>query len=456
MILSQLVCLGKRTVTGMICALAMQFQDWTAYYRLYSKERFDKEQLFKVIRRELINDLDPGRPIVAAMDDTIIRKSCKKTPGVAYRRDPLGPKFQTNLVLAQRFLQLSAALPKESGASPARMIPIDWVHAPTPKKPGKKATPEQLAEYKKLKKECSICRVGAERINNLRNDLDQNEQSKNRKLWMVVDGGFTNGEVPKNLPKQTELIGRVRQDAKLFFPPQKDEQPCSPGRKRRYGKCAPTPEELRKDENVPWQSVAVFAAGKIHNFKIKTLSEVMWEKAGAFARLRLVVIAPLAYRLRKDSRLLYRQPAYLICTDPEIPLDELVQAFVWRWGIEVNHRDEKQSIGVGEAQVQNEVSVENNPALAVVSYALLLLAGHRAYPDEKIEAGLLEPKWMQHTEKPRLTTKDLLNELRAELIREAIGGIRHNLGGFMKGGCHDLKPVKLEPDMVSAILYPAA
>jgi len=65
--------------------------------------------------------------------------------------------------------------------------------------------------------------------------------------------------------------------------------------------------------------------------------------AGADRPLRLVVIAPVGYRLRKNSRLLYRQPAYLICTDVNLPLALVLQYYIWRWGVEVNHRDENRS-----------------------------------------------------------------------------------------------------------------
>jgi hypothetical protein len=44
---------------------------------------------------------------------------------------------------------------------------------------------------------------------------------------------------------------------------------------------------------------------------------------------RLVVIRPLAYRPRKGSRLLYRNPVYLLSTDPELPIDRLLQSCLW-------------------------------------------------------------------------------------------------------------------------------
>jgi hypothetical protein len=43
----------------------------------------------------------------------------------------------------------------------------------------------------------------------------------------------------------------------------------------------------------------------------------------------------------------------------------LLQAYFDRWGIEVNHREEKDILGVGQAQVWNEQSVSNVPALGV-------------------------------------------------------------------------------------------
>ena len=79
---------------------------------------------------------------------------------------------------------------------------------------------------------------------------------------------------------------------------------------------------------------------------MKVVRNLYWRKAGPDLRLQLVVVKPLGYRLRKGSKLLYRQPAFLLCTDPELDLQTLVQAYVDRWEIECHHRDEKSFIGV--------------------------------------------------------------------------------------------------------------
>lgn len=57
----------------------------------------------------------------------------------------------------------------------------------------------------------------------------------------------------------------------------------------------------------------------------------------------------------------------------------MLQAYVWRWDIEVNFRDKKTFLGAGQAQVRRENSVENVPALAVAAYAMLLTSATEAY-----------------------------------------------------------------------------
>ena len=274
-------------------------------------------------------------------------------------------------------MQLSAALlPKADG--PARMIPIDFHHCPTAKKPKKNDPAKLWNAYKENAKQCNLSLQGALRLNGLRNALDKDPGGDQRKLWAVVDGSFTNGKVLKALPERTTLIGRIRKDAKLHHLPDRLERKKH-GRRKRYSDKTITPEQLRQDTSLSWERVRVWAAGKRHSFRVKTIAPLLWRPAGADRHLRLVVIAPLGYRPNSQSRILYRKPAYLICTNPEISLADLIQAYVWRWDIEVNFRDEKTLLGMGQAQVRNPQSVENVPALIVAAYAMILLAGAKAF-----------------------------------------------------------------------------
>jgi hypothetical protein len=380
-------------------------------------------EIFAVVRRGVLAELPPQAPLCVAVDDSLLRKTGLRIPGVAWRRDPLGPRFQTNFVRAQRVLQLSASVPLSDHGY--RMAPIAFLHAPTPVKPSRKASPEEFQQYRRAARQARLPLLAAQQIGALRQALDAEPGGAQRQLQILVDGGYTNQTVLKKLPPRTTLIGRLRKDAKLYFLPQTPAAPQPRGRPRRYG--AP------------------------HSMRIKHLPKILWRTAGLGHTLQLVVIAPLSYRLRKGSKLLYRQPAFLICTDPELDLRALVQGFVQRWGIEVNFREEKTLLGVGQAQVRHPDSVEAVPALQVASYAMLQLACLRTL-DGPVKPDLLPPpKWAAAGAPPRFSTPRAINQLRAEVWGRALG--LANISGFADHSTPTTKPEKFLPDLGSAVFY---
>lgn len=450
--MSQLVCPGRHTITGMLCTCGRQFVDWSADYRLFSRDKWEPNSIFIPVVRGVLNRLPEDEPFVTALDDTMLRKTGTKIPGVGYRRDPLSPPFHTNLVRGQRFIQLSALLPAGEQRGQARAIPIRFEHSPSVVKPRKSAPAEEWAAFRKACKTQNLSVHAGRLLHQMRNELDDDHAATDRTLTVAVDGSYTNKTVLRNLPERTTLVGRIRKDAKLFHPPDDADQPTV-GAKRKYGKQAPTPEMLRRDDSVDWQEVVAFGAGKLHTFRVKTLAPMLWQKAGPEKPLRLVVIAPVGYRPRKGSKLLYRRPAYLICTAPDLPLDKLIQYYLWRWDIEVNHRDEKQIIGVGQAQVRSEKSVDRQPALAVASYAMLLLAAESAFGSDAVSEALPRPKWQHRLLRQRLSTEKLIQLLRNEVWAYALDQLAANSSDFATPPLTDTKSPKLQLPLANALLY---
>jgi hypothetical protein len=193
--------------------------------------------------------------------------------------------------------------------------------------------------------------------------------------------------------------------------------------------------------------------GKERSFEIKTVGPIRWRAAGE-QDLRLVVIRPVGYQKRQGARKSYTQPAYLICTDMNLPLEELIQEYIWRWDIEVNHRDEKTILGVGQAQVRNKHSVGTIPATAVAAYAMLQLAAIKAYGQGGKPTAIPEAKWRRAGKKVRPSTQDLLNELRRELWAQAIRP--EQLSDFMHTAREHTKPLKSEPSLYSTLFAATA
>src|SRR5882724_4647572 len=445
--LSSLLCLGRHTVTGLLTTSGSQFHDWSATYRLFSKDRLPIADIFSVVRRGVAHQLLAGAPFRAVLDDSLLRRAGLHTPGVAWRRDPLGPRFQTNFVRAQRFLQVSAAMPGKDGVF--RLVPIALVHTPTPPKPKHNASLDAVAQYRLEVRRCRLSLRATEQMLQLREALDQDPGGKQRPLILAFDGGYTNSTILKNIPLRTICIGRIRKDAHLSFTPDPALMK-SRGRRLRYGADAPTPDQFRTDDSEPWQTMAFTHSGVAHQLRYKIRRNIMWRTAGTEQVLQLVIIAPLAYRPRKGSKLLYRDPAYLICTDPDLDPREIIEAYFQRWDIEVNFRDEKTLLGVGQAQVRTEASVQSAPALSVAAYGMLLVSAQRAFGNS--ENGLLpQPKWAASSQGPRTSTQQMLHQLRAEVWGRGLG--IQNFSDFISTLPSDSKPEKCSFPLASAVCY---
>lgn len=440
-----LTCMGRHTLSGILTASGKQFIDWSAAYRLFSQQRIDMPEMYNAIQSRILKENEENSVIVAHMDDTILKKTGRLVPGTAWRRDPLGPPFHTNFIWGQRFLQISMALPDIHKSGQSRAIPIDFHHCPTAKKPGKNADQEQIQEYKELKKNAKLSKQGCDRILALRENLNKSHTPE-KQLLISVDGSYTNEQVLKHLPDKVTLIGRIRKDTKLYQLP---IQSTILGRKKVYGERMPTPEQIRQSDEFLWQDVKAWAAGKVHTFKIKVIDNLRWRSAGERHDLKLIIIRPLGYRLTKSSKILYREPAYLICTQTNIDIEKLLQAYLWRWEIEVNFREEKTILGCGQAQVRNPNSAQDVPAFIASLYALLHLADYRVSKcSTKYE--LPRAKWYVKKGQSRTTTGDLLNNIRAHLWSKAI---QTSFSGFVDQQ-YELRSLKKEMNpLISAMLY---
>ena len=236
----------------MLSASGHQFKDWSAAYRLFKGERMKMAKIFGVLRKEVVLLCKTeDRYIYAHMDDTLLRKRGKKIYGTGWMRDPLGPPFTSNFVWGQRFIQVSLSLLEKGTFGPSRAIPVDLSHCPPVKKPSKGST-EQQAIFRERQKKEKMSAVGIQRIMALREELN-NDGFLDKKLLLSVDGSYTNETVLRKLPAGVELIGRIRKDAKLYALP--ESQPEQKGRKRYYGPELPTPEQIRQDAAIPYQSI---------------------------------------------------------------------------------------------------------------------------------------------------------------------------------------------------------
>ena len=90
----------------------------------------------------------------------------------------------------------------------------------------------------------------------------------------------------------------------------------------------------------------------------------------------------------------------------------MLQIYFDRWQIEVNHREEKDTLGVGQAQLWNRLAVPRQPVLVVAAYSALLLAALKTFGAVRGEAYAALPKWRRSAKRP--SCLDLITLLRKE------------------------------------------
>jgi len=283
-----LICLRTHLTSNAICATGRQFLDWSADYRLFSRSPWNPHDLLDPIFDHLAGLLpSPPAPVVAALDDTLCRKTGRHIPGATFARDPQSPPFHVNICRGLRFVQASLLVRAARFLGPARALPVRFEPAPPAVKPKKQSASQgpqpdpthahqhtrkkhkkqkknqkknplrktgaaagkqkapltaEEEEYRKQKKLRALTQVGVRVLHSLRQALDARPATRQRQLLVSGDGSYTNRTVLRQLPEQTTFIGRIRKDAKLSqaLPPATASR--SGGRPRRYG-ATPRPNK---------------------------------------------------------------------------------------------------------------------------------------------------------------------------------------------------------------------
>jgi hypothetical protein len=398
---------GRRTISRAILALGRGQVDWSADYRLFSRQPWKPAALFAPVLASYLERYPDSRPIAVALDDTAVARAGRHVPHTSWTRDPMSPPFHLNLVHAIRFVQISLLFPHHGeGAFAARAVPIRFAESVAVKKPGPKASQEEVAGYRQARREKNLALDACAQLREVRADFDR-LGAPQRSLIAAVDGSYCNRRTFDHLAERTELIARTRKDARLCFP-------APQGSRRFYAESKFTPEQVRQNDAIAYQRVEVSIGGTRRELRYKEVEGVLWQRGARRRELRLLVLAPIPYKLSPNSRTHYRQPAYLLCTELHLPAAELIQIYVDRWQIEVNHRDEKEILGIGQAQVWSENSVGRHPAFRVACYSMLLIAALQEFGIERtIEYSKL-PLWRTRSPR-RASILDMLTKLRTEI-----------------------------------------
>jgi hypothetical protein len=364
----ELFSFARHTVTQGMLALGITEGDWSGFYRLFSRKRFDEEQLANCLLKETLAHVAEEEPYSVAIDGTALHRSSLKMPGTSWLKDSRFSAFRPGIHRAQRFLHGAWLTPLKAGFS--RAIPLRFLPAFPPK-----AIPSEAPSQREWE-------AGLTFLKWVRSRLDAAGRT-GQTILALADGGFDVLEMWRGLPRQVVLITRTARNRALYNLPQVEAHP-GPGRPPSYGTPAKKPGEWLHAGLRHWPKQTVEVRGKSIEMRYQVLGPFVRE--GLPERPLFLIVVKGIHRL-VHGHFQHKQPSFYLVSAVlgqnqwVLPFSiPLVLSWIWqRWEIEVAHREMKSGLGIGEMQCWNRRSAILSVQWSVWVYAILLLAGYRTW-----------------------------------------------------------------------------
>ena len=168
--------------------------------------------------------------------------------------------------------------------------------------------------------------------------------------------------------KRVTLVSRLRLDSRLFD----DPPPVSSSRrgpKPKKGKRLPSLKDLADDTKQEWEEHEVhWYGGKQKRLKLLT-GVCLWHTPGEQP-------IPIRWVLSCDPDGKARTEAFF-STDTSMDPANIVELFVWRWGVEVTFEEVRRHLGVETQRQWSDLAIaRTTPVLLALFSIVVLIANH--------------------------------------------------------------------------------
>ena len=367
LVMAELFAFGRKTITQLLLTLGMVEEDWSAWYRIFSKERFVEKEASGVILKEVLKEVSASSDFVVGSDGFHVPRSSKTMPGSGWMKGLNTASFRPGIQRGQRFVETSWLTPIKNGYS--RAVPLRCLSAFTQKAVECEGSPPR--------KEVA---AALESLQWIREEMDKLGREEQR-IVTLNDGRYDTLEFWPGLPTNTVAIVRTARNRCLYNLPKADAHG-----NRKYGDKAPAPHEwLRKRKGFSKTPIVIRGRERTMRYRVE----------GPFVRdglpdipLMLIVIG--GGKRPKGSRRKRYQPCFFLVSAVEqdgewvlpLPIQTLL-AWLWqRWELEIAHRQLKSGLGLGEKQCWNDQATVASVQWSVWIYALMILSGIRAWGDQ--------------------------------------------------------------------------
>lgn len=362
LVLGEMVVFSRHTVTQLLMGLGMNGRDWSAWYRLFSRQRFNYEAASEVLFQQSLAHVSAEEVYVVAGDATQTPRSSGRMEGVGWLRNVRTPAFKVGIHRAQQWFHGSWLVPAEQGYS--RALPLRWMPAFTAK------------SRRTVETACKEWEAAVAFLHWLREHFTACGRPEQRVLF-VGDGHYDTVSLWHALPTGVILVARSAKNRVLCHLP---EARSGRGRRRQYGERADTPQQVWQERH-GWQRLELTVRGRVRHLQVKVRGPVLRRGAPDCPLFLIVVRGKDNRRTRRDPLPFLVNASLSLDGHWALPLPlETLLFWAWqRWEIEVAHRELKATFGLGHKQCWNPHAAILSVQWSAWVYAVLLLAGYRTW-----------------------------------------------------------------------------
>lgn len=344
----------KRTVTACLRMVGLHSEKrFLKYHRVLSRAVWSSLALSHTLLLVLVSTFAATGTLVFGIDDTIERRWGSKIKARGIYRDPVRSSH-SHFVKASGLRWLCTML----------LVPIPWAQRVwalpflTVLAPSERYYENSVRAAKKLTDwSCQVL-------------LQVRRWLPKRRIVVVADSSFAIISLlarVQRLKDPLTMVVRFRLDAALYEPAP-PRQPKQKGRTRKKGKRLPPLEQRLADQNTKWQRVQIpnwYGEGK-RTIEICSDTAVWYHSGQPTVLLRWVLL--------RDPNGKFKAQA-LLCTDPTVTPQQIVQWFILRWQLEVTFAEVRAHLGVEtQRQWSNQAIARTTPALLGLFSLITLLA----------------------------------------------------------------------------------
>ena len=396
-LLGWVLCLGRQTefrVFETVCAeqpvSRKKRHPFDRFYNFFNRSAWQVSDLARAVAVQLVVKLKVQGKLELIVDDTLLHKSGKLVFGIGWFHDgAASTKKREVTALGNNWvvMALTITLPF---ADKRFCLPI---HAELRRAGKEHPGPAELARQMLE---------------------DVVAWFPDRQFVLIADGGYSAGKLLKDLPAAVTSVGLMRGDAALCSPKIPHRPKNKRGPKPQHGPRIDAPRDRakradrsRKNQDLRWKQVEVFAYGQTRRFEILSYLAV-WPKVFGQRSIRVVISRALDQGYDE---------VYLFTTDLDADPAWVVETYAKRTSIEQAFKDSKQVMQIEKPQHWSQASIEKlSPWVWLMQTVVTLwyLSDGRKLPEAKQarrQLGTWETEW---------SVRHICRLLRRVTLRQAI------------------------------------